>query len=171
MSSINTVVNFTLGGTAAEGSDYTAIPHSVTIPAGSTTATITIPVIDDAMVEPTETVTVTLVSPITSGNAGISVNTTAASRNITDNDFTLVTVTTDSSGVTVNEGSLATDSGTYSQPDGHNVAVTASIGTVTKTGTSSGTGAWSFIRHRMVPIGSDDSHDHLYRHGIPAAPR
>ena len=92
MSSINTVVNFTLGGTAAEGSDYTAIPHSVTIPAGSTTATITIPVIDDAMVEPTETVTVTLVSPITSGNAGISVDTTTASRTIADNDSTTVSV-------------------------------------------------------------------------------
>ena len=92
VSSINTVVNFTLGGTAAEGSDYTAIPHSVTIPAGSTTATITIPVINDALVEPTETVTVTLVSPITSGNAGISVDTTTASRTITDNDSATVSV-------------------------------------------------------------------------------
>ena len=60
VSSTDTVVSFTLGGTASEGSDYTAITHSVTIPAGSTTATITIPVINDAVVEPTETVAVTL---------------------------------------------------------------------------------------------------------------
>ena len=92
INSTNTVVAFTLGGTATEGSDYTAITHSVTIPANTTTATITIPVIDDAMVESTETVTVTLVSPITSGNAGISVDTTTASRTIADNDSTTVSV-------------------------------------------------------------------------------
>ena len=91
-SSTDTVVAFTLGGTATEGSDYTAITHSVTIPANTTTATITIPVINDAMVESTETVTVTLVSPITSGNAGISVDTTTASRTITDNDSATVSV-------------------------------------------------------------------------------
>lgn len=46
--------------------------------------------------------------------------------------------------VTVNEGQIATNSGTYSDPDSaDNVTFTASVGTVTKTGTSNGSWNWS----------------------------
>src|SRR5262249_348558 len=61
-SSTDTVVNFPLGGTAVEGSDYTAVTPSVTIPAGAKSATITLPVTNDAFLEGTETATATLSS-------------------------------------------------------------------------------------------------------------
>ena len=65
-SSTDTTVSYTVVGTATLGSDYTALSGSVTILAGATSATITVPVLDDALVEGTETVVVTLAS-ITAG--------------------------------------------------------------------------------------------------------
>lgn len=53
------------GGTATEGTDYTLDPGSVTIPAGSLTATFAINVIDDDVVEPSETIITTLSNPST----------------------------------------------------------------------------------------------------------
>ncbi|MDM8003460.1 MAG: Calx-beta domain-containing protein, partial [Bacteroidota bacterium] len=59
------------GGTATAGSDYTIIPGPVTIPAGSLTATFTINIINDALVEPSETVITGLSNP----SPGISIGT------------------------------------------------------------------------------------------------
>jgi hypothetical protein len=53
-------VNFTVGGTATSGSDYTSIGTNVTFAAGSSTATKTVSVLDDLLVETNETVIVTL---------------------------------------------------------------------------------------------------------------
>src|SRR6185295_7746495 len=53
-------VNYTVGGTATPGSDYTALSGSVTIPNNQSSATITVPVLDDALIESPETVIVTL---------------------------------------------------------------------------------------------------------------
>ena len=143
-SSTDTVVAFTLGGTATEGSDYTAITHSVTIPANTTTATITIPVINDALVEPTETVTVTLVSPITSGNAGISVDTTTASRTITDNDSATVSVA----------GTL----------NGSETGPTSATFTVTQSATSSTDTVVAFTLGGTATEGSRLHRHHAFRH-------
>jgi Bacterial Ig-like domain/Calx-beta domain len=89
LSSVNTVINYSVGGTATSGSDYTPLSGSVTIPAGSSTATITVNVIDDSVTEPTETVTVTLTG-ISSGNPGVSLDPSpgnqTATLNILDND-------------------------------------------------------------------------------------
>ncbi len=53
-------------------------------------------------------------------------------------------VTESSTSVTAPEGSTATMTGTYQDPDGDNVALSASpAGTLTKTGTSAGTWTWS----------------------------
>ena len=53
-------------------------------------------------------------------------------------------LTESSTSVTAPEGSTATMSGTYQDPDGDNVALSASPGgTLTKTGTSAGTWMWS----------------------------
>ena len=54
------VVPYTVSGTAAPGSDYVALPGSITIPVGATSATIEVTPFDDALVELTETVVVTL---------------------------------------------------------------------------------------------------------------
>ncbi|MCB1600993.1 MAG: DUF11 domain-containing protein [Xanthomonadales bacterium] len=55
-----TVVNITTGGTATSGVDYTGGVATVTILAGATTATINIDPSVDGMVEPDETVTLTI---------------------------------------------------------------------------------------------------------------
>src|SRR5207253_444306 len=53
-------VNYTVGGSATPGSDYTALSGSVTIPAGAASAPITVTPVDDTAVEPDETVVLTL---------------------------------------------------------------------------------------------------------------
>jgi large repetitive protein len=53
-------------------------------------------------------------------------------------------VARDNASVTVNEGQTASNSGTYSDVDGDNVAISASVGTVSKTGVGNGTWSWSF---------------------------
>ncbi len=66
-------VPLTLSGTATQGSDYTISSSTITIPAGQTSGSITIQIIDDTAFEPDETVIVTLGSPI---NAAPGSNTT-----------------------------------------------------------------------------------------------
>ena len=56
-------VFYTVGGTATPGSDYPALPGSVTIPAGSSTANIIVtPINDSVVMERNETVVVNLTS-------------------------------------------------------------------------------------------------------------
>src|SRR5207244_1728887 len=84
-SSTDTTVNYSFGGTATGGSDYTNTTTSVTIPAGATTATITVPTIDDSRVEASETVSVTLVSLAGDPQIALAAS-TAATGTINDND-------------------------------------------------------------------------------------
>jgi PKD domain len=65
--------------------------------------------------------------------------------------------------LSANEGSTATNTGTYSDPDGDNVALSASAGTLTKSGTTSGTWSWSLLGAdeapaQMVTITANDGH-------------
>jgi hypothetical protein len=78
-------VPFTVGGTAGSPGDYTITASPVTIPAGSTTGTITVTVVNDTVVEPSETVIVTLGAPTNAVLGAISAHTVT----ITDNDVTL----------------------------------------------------------------------------------
>jgi PKD domain/Bacterial Ig domain len=52
-------------------------------------------------------------------------------------------VAASSSVVTAKEGSAVTNSGTYSDPDGDNVSLTASTGSLTKTGAANGAWTWT----------------------------
>ena len=105
-SSTATTVTYTLGGSATEGDDYAAIAvKNVTIAAGATTAVIDIDVTDDALVEATETVTVTLTD--VTGDANITLNDAAktASLDITDNDGPpTVTLAVDQATIAENAG-------------------------------------------------------------------
>ncbi|MEI6083673.1 MAG: LamG-like jellyroll fold domain-containing protein [Verrucomicrobiota bacterium] len=58
-------VGYTVSGTASNGLDYTVLPGNVTLPAGVTTATITIAPVTDALVEGNETVTLNLATSVT----------------------------------------------------------------------------------------------------------
>jgi pyrrolidone-carboxylate peptidase len=75
-------VNYTLGGTATNGTDYQLVGTSITFSAGSSTVGLIIDHIDDVLTEGTETVTLTL-----SANSGYAIATPApVSINILDDD-------------------------------------------------------------------------------------
>ncbi|NCS09601.1 MAG: endo-1,3-1,4-beta-glycanase ExsH, partial [Microcystis aeruginosa G13-07] len=82
-------VNYTIGGTATNGTDYTSIPTSVTFAANSATATVTVDPTADTTVEPDETVALTLAT-----GTGYTVGTTTAvTGTITNDDVTLPSIT------------------------------------------------------------------------------
>jgi hypothetical protein len=95
-------VNYTVAGTATAGGDYTALSGQVTIPIGASSAPITVPVLDDPIVEVPETVIVTLTP-----NLGVYTvsSPSAATVNIADEDvsgfiFTPITGNTSEAGAT-----------------------------------------------------------------------
>ena len=90
VSSFDTVIAYSVAGTASPGTDYTALSGTVTVLAGATTATISIPVIDDLILDPSETVIVTLTS-VTSGLATLG-GTLTATNTIADNDVASFTI-------------------------------------------------------------------------------
>ncbi len=84
-SSTANTLNYTLSGTATQGTDYT-IQSSVTLPANATSAQIPIVIVNDQEEEPDETLIVTL----RSGNGYTLGSITAFTLTITDNDGTTV---------------------------------------------------------------------------------
>jgi hypothetical protein len=58
--SASLTVNYTVGGTAVSGTDYTALPGTVTIPAGSSSATIAVNPLYNSAATINRTVTLTL---------------------------------------------------------------------------------------------------------------
>ncbi len=90
-----TVLSYTVNGTATPdaGGDYSPLSSTVTIPAGATTADIDVSVLNDNLVEDTETVIVTLAG-ITSSSPGISVDDTAKSAtvSIADDDTATISI-------------------------------------------------------------------------------
>ncbi len=86
-SATDTVISYSVAGTAVAGADYTALPGTVTIAANATSATIGVPVIDDSLVEGDETVIITLTGLI-SGTASLSTNSSnlTATNTIADDD-------------------------------------------------------------------------------------
>ena len=82
-------VNYTVSGSAGAG-DYTALTGSVAIAAGAQTAVINVAgIVDDALLEGNETVTVTLLN---TGTAGVGVDATPATVTIADNETATVTL-------------------------------------------------------------------------------
>jgi uncharacterized protein YhjY with autotransporter beta-barrel domain len=98
-------VNFTLGGTAINGSDYGSIGTSVVIAAGSTSQTVVINPNSDGSIEPDETVIITLAA-----GAGYVVGTPAsATGTITNDDFPSISI----DNVTVTEGNGGTTNAVF----------------------------------------------------------
>ena len=92
-SGLGVTVPYTLSGTATAGTDYTEPdPRSVTITAGMTQASITIPVAGDEVDEENETITVTLGTP-TNATVSTADGAGTASGTITDDDARGVAVT------------------------------------------------------------------------------
>jgi regulation of enolase protein 1 (concanavalin A-like superfamily) len=98
--------NLIIGGTATPGSDYTPLPTSVTIPAGQSTVTVPVTVLDDAEAEPDETVTLTL-----QAGAGFAVGAaSSATVNIYDDEPAQVRAET---GDSLCAEAAAPDTGTF----------------------------------------------------------
>lgn len=115
-------VSFTAGGTATGGTDYAALPGTVTIPAGSTTATLTLSPTDDALYEGTsaETAVVTLAS-----GSGYTIGSpSSATVTIADNDSASPTVTVSASDPGAAEA--GPDAGAYTFSRG-NAAITQDL--------------------------------------------
>ena len=91
-SDTDTVISYAVTGDATPGSDYTTLTGSVTILANTTSATIDVRVLNDSLLEDSETLTVTLTG-ITSGDADISLGTTVSDTvTIADDDLAIVTI-------------------------------------------------------------------------------
>ncbi len=90
----DTVINYSVTGTAGSGSDFTALSGSVTILAGSTSALIDVATIDNAILEDNETVIVTLTG---TDDSDVTVNTASgantATVTIADDDTATVSIT------------------------------------------------------------------------------
>ncbi len=90
----DTVINYSVAGTAGSGTDFTALSGSVTILAGSTTAVIDVATIDNAILEDNETVIVTLTG---TDDADVTVDTApganTATVTIADDDIATVAIT------------------------------------------------------------------------------
>ena len=95
VSSTDTVLSYSVNGTATAGAgnDYTPLSGTVTIPAGATSVDIDVSVLDDNVVEATETVTVTL-DGVTSPSPGITMDDAdkTATISIADDDTATVSI-------------------------------------------------------------------------------
>lgn len=97
-------VLYTVGGTAAAGSDYQTLPGSVVIPDGQSSATITLTPLQDSDTEGTETILLTL-TPDSAYTLGTPAS---ASIDLLDDDGVMLPVVTISSDLaTVAEGPAA----------------------------------------------------------------
>ena len=136
----------------------------MTILAGSTSATIIVPVTDDSLIEGTETVSVNLTS-IASGDTDLSIGgTSSAAINVLDNDAAAWTISGDAS---VNEGSNASYnvslSGSFQAGEAASIDITlADVDTTSSdyadfsaavtaaVGTYAGPGTYSFVGNTLT---------------------
>ena len=96
-------VIFAVGGTATSGTDYVALPASIAIPIGQSSATLILTPVDNQLFEVNESVNVTLSA---NANYGIG-NPNSASVTIADNDVPVVSI----SAFDANASEVALDTG------------------------------------------------------------
>ena len=120
-------------GTATAGSDYTASSGTLTFAPGVTTQKVNIAVIGDTAVEPTETFTVTLASPV-----NVTLGTATATGTITNDDSAPATTppTVSVSNVTVAEGNSGTTNMAFAVSLSKAYDKTVSVGYSTANGTA-----------------------------------
>ncbi|MBD1813615.1 choice-of-anchor L domain-containing protein, partial [Microcoleus vaginatus DQ-U2] len=89
------------GATLGDGIDFTFTTQTITFPTNQTTATLTVPINNDSLVDPTENLTLTLANP-TNARIGVVQN-TANLDILTDNDTAGIIITS-TAGADVAEG-------------------------------------------------------------------
>ncbi len=120
-------VPYTISGTATSGADFTMLAGPLVIPAGSTSGTITVTLVNNDVVEPNETVIVTLGAPTnaTLGTTGVHTLT------ITDTDAAQLSIRQDVSGAEDAAASL-----TFTIDLSHPVSEAISVAVSTTDGTA-----------------------------------
>ncbi|MFN8633983.1 MAG: Calx-beta domain-containing protein [Chloroflexota bacterium] len=121
---LDVTVPFTVGGTATQGvgQDFTLTPNPLVIPAGQTSASVTVTVLDDSAGEPSETVTLQIGAPTNATVGAPSLFTLT----IADNDGPVVTTTTGATAFTENGAAVVVDGGVTVTSPGVNL-VSASV--------------------------------------------
>ncbi|MFM6224184.1 MAG: Calx-beta domain-containing protein [Dolichospermum sp.] len=120
-------------GTATGGNDYDNSPTTVTFANGETSTTVTIPIIDDNVYEPTETVNLTLSNP--TGGATLGTQQTAI-LNIVDNDAVPGTIQFSNADYSVNENGTLVTAVTLTRSNGSDGAVSVRINLTNGTATA-----------------------------------
>ncbi|MFD2786059.1 T9SS type A sorting domain-containing protein [Hymenobacter rubripertinctus] len=95
------VVIATPGGTATSPADYTFTTQTITIPKGATTQNATLTIIDDAVVEPAETIILSLQNVLPANVATLGTSTYTIT--ITDNDVAPAPTVSTIAALTVND--------------------------------------------------------------------
>ncbi len=147
--SVATSVNFTVGGTATNGTDYATIASPLVIPAGNTTGTITVNPTADATIELDETVILTLAA-----GTGYTIGApNSATGTILNDDLLSLTI----NDVTLNEGNAGTTNFTFTV----SLSAPAGAGGVTfdiATANGSATAAVDYVANSLtgqtIPAGS-----------------
>ncbi|MFN0317554.1 MAG: Calx-beta domain-containing protein [Burkholderiales bacterium] len=125
--------SLTVGGTATSGSDYTALPASVTIPAGSASVLVTVTPVNDTLVEADETVVLSLAS-----SANYTVGTASATITIASDDAAPASVSVAATDASATEAGPTT--GTF---------------TITRTGATTAALAVNYTMSGTATAGSD----------------
>ncbi|MFW2541359.1 Ig-like domain-containing protein [Primorskyibacter sp. 2E107] len=96
VSALATTVSYTLSGSATSDVDYTAPGGVATIPAGDLSVTLSVPVLEDGLIEGDETIALTL-TDVTAGDTVTILSADAAERSATalirDDDAAVIAVT------------------------------------------------------------------------------
>jgi Ca2+-binding RTX toxin-like protein len=106
-------------GTATEPSDYTNTPITVTFANGETSKTVTIPINNDPVYEPTETVNLTLSAPTNGATLGTQ---TTAVLNIIDNDAVAGVLSFSNASYNINENGTPVTQVTINRTGGSRVS-------------------------------------------------
>ena len=125
-------VFYTVSGTATNGSDYSQLSGSVTIPAGRSSVTLSVNPIDDAQSEGTETLILTLAA-----RSNYSIDTTLAAATVTIEDNDAGTVRTND-----NFADRKTLTGSIVTTTGDNRSATREFGEPNPARASSGRSVW-----------------------------
>ncbi|MEG4067151.1 DUF4347 domain-containing protein [Microcoleus sp. Pol11C2] len=138
-------VDYAIGGTATNGSDYNNIGTSgatsttglINFASGETSNTVTLDVLGDGSVEPDETITVTLSNPVTLPDGGFpggssTIGTATATTTIINDDTAGISVNPDSGLSTTEAGGTATFTVQLNSEPTANVTVGLSSSNVTE---------------------------------------